>query len=254
MTLAISQEQQYLGHDFWRWRAWISGETADLNQVREVQWFLHPSFSPSEVTTQDRSTGFQLERRGWGTFTLRAELHRSDGEVLTLRQRLRLYYPADQGEAAARSPQPRSPGVGPFVSAPEKGPIQAPQKRVPKIFLSYGFSDRPTAATILVGLQRLGFTVIDGPSIGRDQPEFATLELLGSADGTVAWLSGDIPSVFVAQELNASVRAGKPTLVLTSQQPGSGSIPGVPREVQIIQVDPTDTSKLAAAVRPIIQT
>jgi hypothetical protein len=244
LKLAIAQDHQYAGSNFWNWRAWIEGKPADLDKVEKVKWFLHPSFSPPVVVSRDRGTGFRLERSGWGTFTLRAQARCVDGSELTLRQPLKLFYPDDDAGANAKALRTADTGT---PGAVERVTRRALAQGVRKVFLSYASSDRSAALPIRRALETLGMTVVDGSAIGSGQPvEIATLDLLTSADATVAFTSSDLPSAFVAQEINASVRAGKPTLVLTNEElsPDSGLSSGV----QVLQLDPADASGIAAAV------
>ena len=245
MKLTIAQDHEYAGSDFWNWRAWIEGKPAELDRIEKVKWFLHPSFSPPVVVSRDRSTSFLLERSGWGTFTLRAEVRCVDGSEQTLRQPLKLFYPDEETAAKAQSVRPSAPGTS--AADVEKLAGQAAGQGVRKVFLSYASSDRPGAVAIRRALETLGMTVVDGSAIGTEQPfEFATLDLLTSADATVAYTSSDLPSPFVAQEINASMRAGKPTLILTSEDLSPDS--GVPPGVQVLRLDPSDASGIAAAV------
>lgn len=234
MKLTIAQDHKYAGEDFWHWRAWIEGEPADLGRVESVKWFLHPSFSPSVVVSSDRSTGFRLESGGWGTFTLRAEVHCVDGSEQTLHQPLELYYPDEAKAARERGFRPSAPGKG-----VEPG--------VRKVFLSYESIDRSNAVAIRRALETQGMTVVDDSAISEDEPvDHAILDLLISADATVAYLDCDQPSPFVAREINASIRSGKPTLVVTYKD--LGPIAGVPSDVPVLKLDPTAASGIAAAI------
>lgn len=91
--LLIKQDQHYRGKDWWNWSVWLEGREADLKEVQEVKWHLHPTFNPSVVCRRDRSDGFRLESSGWGTFTLMAEITMSDGSTHLIRHELELYYP-----------------------------------------------------------------------------------------------------------------------------------------------------------------
>jgi len=43
VKLAIAQDFEYIGNDYWRWRAWIEGKPSDLDAIEKVTWFLHPT-------------------------------------------------------------------------------------------------------------------------------------------------------------------------------------------------------------------
>jgi YEATS family len=247
VTLAIAQSHEYVGNDFWRWRAWIDGKPAELDRIDKVKWFLHPSFPESVIVSRDRSTGFRLETGGWGTFTLRAEAHGVDGSVQTLRQALKLYYPDEASASRVRSGG--TPGVRPPVADTATQAGREAEPGVHKVFLSYAAADRRPAVALLVALKGLGLEVLDDAEIDPDQPfELAARDLLNNADATVAYVSSELPSAFVAQAVNASAKAGKPTVVLTAE--ALGPIAGVPSEVPVLRLgDPDAGDRFARVLR-----
>jgi hypothetical protein len=75
--------------------------------------------------------------------------------------------------------------------------------------------------------------VIDDQSVPAGQPyELALQDLLNTADATVAYVSSDLPSAFVAQEIDTSYKLGKPTLVVTSS---SGPLAGVSSDIEVVR-------------------
>jgi YEATS family len=249
MNLTIAQDHQYAGNDYWKWRAWIDGEPADLDKIEMVRWFLHPSFARSVVESRVRSTGFRLETSGWGTFTLRAEAHCLDGTVQTLHQPLKLFYPDEAAATKARSGTPSTSGA--IVVDAENVTGKTVEKGVRKVFLSFASGDRRGALVVRRALEAHGLTVVDDSAISAEQPlELATLNLLTDADATVAYISSDLPSAFVAQYINASLKSGKPTLVVTGEQ--LGPIAGVPSEVPVLELDLKDDSAIAAALARLV--
>ncbi len=245
MKLKVDQDHQYLGNDYWSWRAWISGKPADLARIEKVKWFLHPSFPKSVVVSRERSTGFRLEASGWGTFTLRAEVHSVDGTTETLREPLRLFYPDEERAATLRSAA--APPRGPAPTGGQAAQAEAGAPGVRRVFLSYSASDRAAAMAVRRAAESLGLEVVDESSLGVDRPiDLALLDLLSAADATVAYVASDLPSPFVASEINASLKLGKPTLVLTGE--GVESLAGVPTEVQVVRVDLDDATGLAQTI------
>jgi len=273
MSLRIAQDSEYAGKDYWKWRAWIEGKTDELLKVEKVKWFLHPSFTPSVIVSRERASGFRLEASGWGTFLLRAELRLVDGTDVTLRHHLEFAKPNDTPRPPEKSPfeenlgertfipappQAAPPKAEPPQAAPSVGP--APEKpaaakpaapaRKGKVFLSYGSEDRPTALALRRALEALGISVLDDSQISAGAPlEIAALDLISRADATIACVSSDLPSTFVAQEVNASIRAGKPTLVVTREK--LGSILGIDAAVPIRQLDASDSGAIAAALKTL---
>jgi len=251
MNVTIAQDHEYAGNDYWNWRAWIDGEPGDLEEIEKVKWFLHPSFPRSVVVSRIRRTGFRLKASGWGTFTLRAEVHCIDGTVQTLRQPLKLTYPDEAAAAKGRSGRPLTSGA--TMADVEDLTNKAVEQGVRNVFLSFASSDRRGALSVRRALETLGVTVVDDSAISADLPlELAALNLLTVADATVAYISSELPSAFVAQYINASVRSGKPTLVVTGEQ--LGPIAGVPSEIPVLQLDLSDAGAIAAALEPLVAT
>lgn len=242
MKLSIHQSHRYMGNDHWQWQAWLEGPAKELAAVRQVDWLLHPSFTPSVVSSSDAGSGFRLESGGWGTFMLQARLNLQDGSQHLLKRMLELYYPDDgesdqvgpvgQGSKAATDPpaakaRPRRAGLrsqeppAAAESAPDEaaaaGTAAAASPR--RIFLSYGAEDRRPASRLRRTLEAMGVQVLDNAQlVAGDEWTTSLGAAQAGADATVAFVSADIPSPFVAQEVQASVQAGKPTLVVTPER------------------------------------
>jgi hypothetical protein len=226
MSLSIHQSHRYMGSDHWQWQAWLEGPAEELAAVRQVDWLLHPSFTPSVVSSSDAGNGFRLESGGWGTFMLQARLNLHDGSQQLLKSMLELYYPeADDSEAAAEKPaaQARTRRAVLRSKAQETGRDAAGGKAKSaasgaprRVFLSYGAEDRRPAGSLRRTLEALGVQVLDNTQLMAGEDWATSLRgAQAGADATVAFVSADIPSPFVAQEVQASIQAGKPTLVVT---------------------------------------
>jgi hypothetical protein len=252
MTLRIAQDYEYAGDDYWHWRAWIEGRASDLAAVESVKWLLHPSFTPSVVESTDRGSGFRLESSGWGTFVLKAELHRTDGSVSALRWTLKLAYPESETSPPTRDGPakdrdlPAASGAAPPAAAPQEGALREGALR--KVFLSYGAEDRRRAVGLRHTLESLGLQVVDDSQIGPGEPwELAARNLQAGADATIAYVSSDTPSQFVAREVNTSMQAGKPTLVIASDE--FESIIGVDSAVPVARINTEDPTGISVALK-----
>jgi NTE family protein len=106
MALAIAQDSEYQGNEFWAWSVWISGPADQLDSVERVTYTLHASFPDPVRTVTDRSTGFRLETGGWGVFRLYATVHYRDGSSEDLEHDLELTSPDDRPP-----PRRKMPGV-----------------------------------------------------------------------------------------------------------------------------------------------
>lgn len=219
MSYRIAQDFEYVGHDYWRWWAWIEADPDELDAVQEVAWILHPSFSQSRVVARDRADGFRLETAGWGTFLLRAEVLRKDGETRQLRHRLRLAYPEGTAPSA------------PARSAAADDAVQAPRK----VFLSYSTLDARAAARLRTGLEQAGLTVLDQSRLGAGEPWNEALQrMIAQSDAVVGLVGEDEVSPWVSAEMQTGMAAAKPTLALLGR---SASPAGLPGNVRMLQVD-----------------
>jgi transcription initiation factor IIF auxiliary subunit len=78
VTLRIAQDSKPKGRDWWEWSAWLEGTARELAAVEFVKWILHSTFPDPIRKVTDRRTKFKLRSGGWGEFTLRARVHRTN--------------------------------------------------------------------------------------------------------------------------------------------------------------------------------
>ena len=67
------------GHRSIQNRIYLTG--ADLDQVARVKYVLDPSFSPSEMISDDASSNFEIEIMPWGRFRMRPGDHKNGQEL-----------------------------------------------------------------------------------------------------------------------------------------------------------------------------
>jgi transcription initiation factor IIF auxiliary subunit len=239
MNLKISQSYEYVGNDYWHWKVWLDGSETELMQVASVTWYLHPSFSPSVISVKNRKSRFELEQRGWGTFLIRATVLREDGEEIKLRHKLELYYPDESSTEAERGRAPTSASIE--QSAGPKG--TSPRQ----VFISYGSEDRIQADHIRQAIESLGARVVDPAGISAGDPwQSAISKMLRESDAMVAVVSSEFPSPFLAEEVTAAVRSGKPTLVIANKD--IGRVVGFPEAVQIQHIAGSDAKDIAGSL------
>jgi len=76
-----------LREGLWEWTAFIQGTKKTLDQIKCVQYTLHPTFPNPVREVCDRGNGphaFPLTTRGWGTFELKIRVFFADGRSLDL--------------------------------------------------------------------------------------------------------------------------------------------------------------------------
>jgi hypothetical protein len=121
--LNILQDQTYRGEDWWDWSVWLDGPKEEMDAVERVLWRLHPTFTPSTVTTTDRNAAFRLRTSGWGTFKIRADVALRGGGERRLEHELELFYP-DTDEPSSRRPSEKD-GIGGYVHGVPVPPVPA---------------------------------------------------------------------------------------------------------------------------------
>ncbi len=68
MALTIVQTSEEAGKGYWDWEIHLEGSDDELDRVKYVEYVLHETFPDPIRKISDRSSGFQLETSGWGTF------------------------------------------------------------------------------------------------------------------------------------------------------------------------------------------
>ena len=199
MPLKIAQSDRNVRPGWWEWEVWLEGPTAELDQVTEVTYMLHPTFvDPVRVVT-DRASAFRLSSAGWGAFTIRAEARLRDGKVRQLKHALKLH------TATVRS----SPATQPMI------------------FLSYAATDGRFAGQLSRALESSGMKVTNSGSLtSLDMPWNDALDRAVKESSAVVTLQFDMPSKPVEDALAMAHSLDKPTIHVQvgappSRQPGS---------------------------------
>jgi transcription initiation factor IIF auxiliary subunit len=91
-TYAVKQYCRFVRetHDF-RIHAfclYIDATTAELNDVDEVEYTLHPSFPDPVRTSNDRSHAFAIQSEAWGSFNTYVRILTKKGEIIRLQHGL----------------------------------------------------------------------------------------------------------------------------------------------------------------------
>ena len=81
-----------VGKNRWKWTVFIQGSSNVLDQIRCVEYTLHPTFPKPVQEVSKRGTGsraFALSAIGWGTFQIRLRVFLRNGQVQELTHDLR---------------------------------------------------------------------------------------------------------------------------------------------------------------------
>jgi hypothetical protein len=97
-SLSLAQTDRYwgrvAGQPNWEWTVQIRGSLADIADIRQVIYHLHPSFpTPERLVGGTYENGFAFTTVGWGTFPLRATLYFQDGSTTDLNASLQFRDP-----------------------------------------------------------------------------------------------------------------------------------------------------------------
>ena len=98
MSLKIRNNWKYIGDDRWDWEAFIDDNgTGELDDIKYVEYVLHPTFVNPIRKIDDRENKFILETNGWGTFNLKAFAYKKDGTKIKLEHEIELEYEPKKG-------------------------------------------------------------------------------------------------------------------------------------------------------------
>lgn len=85
----VEQTSNQVSERRWEWAIWLVGSDDELDEVEKVVYHLHPTFSQPVVEVSDRDTSFRFETSGWGTFVIKVQVIKKDGDEVMMRHRLR---------------------------------------------------------------------------------------------------------------------------------------------------------------------
>jgi len=204
MALKIAQSDEWVQERRWRWEVWLEGTPAELDEIVEVKYLLHPTFKEPVRVIRDRKSAFRLRSAGWGEFTVRAEVTRKNGKVQTLRHNLKLHLPK-QSTAMPKEPQ---------------------------VFISHSSIDGGRAGELTRALESRGVKVTSSASAAAGDVWRRSLESALADSHAIVALESDLPSRSLDWELATARNLNKPVYHLRfSDEPSSA-----PQEEQVVRV------------------
>lgn len=140
--MRIEQEARSAGANRWEWSVWIEGAEAELDDIYEVEYTLHPTFPQPVRIVRERAEKFRLASAGWGEFEINAHAKLKDGSLQHLKHWLAL------DEAGGRQP-----------------PAKAMPKSRLKVFVSYAAADAALGNGIRNELAHRGFDALTADDV-----------------------------------------------------------------------------------------
>jgi transcription initiation factor IIF auxiliary subunit len=89
-------------HELFAWCVFLDATRDELQQVRAIEYTLHPSFPKPVRTNRDAAHCFALLSQGWGEFSIAIRIMHSDGKILHCKHYLKL-----KSDSWPRGPLPK---------------------------------------------------------------------------------------------------------------------------------------------------
>jgi YEATS family len=83
-NISIAIESQKISKNLFETRLWINGSDSDLKQIKNVSYYLHPTFKPNILNSTSSDNNFTLNITNWGIFTIKAKVFFNNNEVKDL--------------------------------------------------------------------------------------------------------------------------------------------------------------------------
>lgn len=187
MTIEIKQSAQ--PHEsrrgYWRWAIWLDGDDAELDEIRQVTYQLHPTFKNPVRRSEARRRGFRLESGGWGEFMVNITIQKKNGETIRRQHWLSL---RDDFAPERPSSVKRAQGYTGSKS----------------VFLSYPAADSRLGESIRNSLQARGFSVSSGNDAAPELPFAEAVEKQIAQSDVALVIISDTDSAWARHELAAA--------------------------------------------------
>jgi hypothetical protein len=83
-TVDLLQEGKQLDENTFFIKVSLKATNETFSNIRNVTYFLHPTFTPSVITSNSFEDKFAISFTGWGVFNLKAKVYFKDGQVKDL--------------------------------------------------------------------------------------------------------------------------------------------------------------------------
>ncbi|SFM37977.1 pYEATS domain-containing protein [Nitrosomonas communis] len=228
MSIRIEQSSTYAGERRWNWSVWITGSTADLDQIDHVTYTLHPTFPNPVREIHTRKGGFRLESNGWGEFTIYIDIAYKDGKHQQLSHDLRLTSEIDSED----NTEQKGAELTSYM-----GKVDVTVKHLPPkmIFISGGAADAEVLGRLRESLKKLNLCIKDATDVPAGIPLQTYIDsLIAKADVVIFLISGR-PSLWLSQEIESAKHSNKPLIPILVGQ--DSHLPASLNEYQYFRID-----------------
>lgn len=81
------------GRRWFKWKVFVDEPEEKLDEIRQVEYVLHPTFPNPKRVVKERKSAFALESAGWGNFSMLVSVRFKDGREERTRHLLDLARP-----------------------------------------------------------------------------------------------------------------------------------------------------------------
>lgn len=145
-SVGQSSQKDKSKKDYYKWAVWIEANESDISDIDHVKYLLHPTFPNRLRKSDDPSSNFKIESKGWGEFRIDISITKTSGDVIKLWHWLSLS--DDKTQVVSRGGQ--------------EGDEETQPK---KVYISYSKIDTRTAQLLESMLTDLGMEVASGSDI-----------------------------------------------------------------------------------------
>jgi transcription initiation factor IIF auxiliary subunit len=233
MAFEIQQSVSPHHEGWWDWAVWLKGPSDELDDVKYVEYILHPTFPNPMKKVKDRDSNFRLQARGWGEFMIAIRIHlKDDDDIIKMEHWLELDEdaPAKVGESLIDTPSFRG-------RSSEK----------PRIFISSAMTDMKFTYALKDALEDEGVEVLMGQDLDDDRPLSWRLHSERRSIQAGLFVVSEIINPSLKRDFNAVQENKISSLVVELGE--ERNLPDYMRDVQRFQIkDASETEQVAASI------
>ena len=82
--LTFRTEAEKVENNWYDWQVELADSAEPMDQIREVEYLLHPTFPKRVRRSEDANDHFALKSAGWGEFDIVARVYYKNGDEKTV--------------------------------------------------------------------------------------------------------------------------------------------------------------------------